>query len=172
MKYMLRVLYPGSFDPITKGHMNIVDQAKYLFGEVVIAVMPNSGKSNPMFTIDERLEIIKQVYKGYENVTVVKGEGTSVDMALLYGCKAIIRGMRDSNDFEGEFKMAQINNKITDNKIRTISLFPDLEYLLISSTVVKELFKYDKNIDDYTVPIVDQAMIKKRGVNHGIKGTR
>ena len=88
---MTKVLYPGSFDPITKGHMNIVEQASELFDEVIIAILQNP-KKNPMFTIQERLEMISELYKHYNNIKVVIGSGATVDIAILNDCKAIVRG--------------------------------------------------------------------------------
>ena len=97
---MTRVLYPGSFDPITKGHMNIVEQACELFDEVVIAILQNPQKKTGFFTIDERLEIIKELYKKMINVKVVAATGAAVDVALLNECKAIVRGLRGLSDYD------------------------------------------------------------------------
>lgn len=90
---MTKVLYPGSFDPITKGHMNIIEQASNLFDEVVIAVLQNPTKKNGLFTLEERLEMIKELYKKVDNIKVVTGNGASVDVAILYDCKAIIEDL-------------------------------------------------------------------------------
>ena len=109
---MTKILYPGSFDPITKGHMNIIEQASNLFDEVIIAVLQNPTKKNGLFTLEERFEIIKELYKNIDNIKVVTGNGASVDIALLYQCKAIIRGLRSLSDYDYEVGLQQINKDI------------------------------------------------------------
>ena len=165
---MTKVLYPGSFDPITKGHMNVINQASELFDEVIIAVLQNPLKSSGLFTVEERLEIIKELYKNINNVTVVTGSGASVDIALLHGCKALVRGLRSLSDYADEVKLCQVNKDISDNKINTIFLIADKEYQFISSSMVKEVFNLDKDISKYVEPIVKEKMlIKKRGIING-----
>lgn len=158
---MTKVLYPGSFDPITKGHMNIINHATELFNEVIIGVLVNSNKINAFFTPQERLEIIKELYKENENIKVVEASGASTDLAILYECKAIVKGLRSVTDFEYELQLAQINNDISDNKIKTICLFADSNLQNISSSAVKEIFNLDKNIDKYVDPLVKEKMLKK-----------
>ena len=109
---MTRVLYPGSFDPITKGHMNIVEQASELFDEVIVAILQNPRKT-PMFTTQERLEMISELYKHYDNIKVVIGTGAAVDIAVLHECKAIARGLRSLTDYDYEVQMQQINKDIS-----------------------------------------------------------
>lgn len=162
---MTKVLYPGSFDPMTKGHMNIVKQASELFDEVIIAVMQNPLKKANLFTPEERIEIIKKLYKKVNNVRVISGSGAAVDVALLNECKAIIRGLRSLSDYDYEVQLQQINKEISDNKINTICLFADKEYQFVSSSMVKEIFILDKDISKYVDPIVEEKMIiKKRGL--------
>ena len=95
---MTRVLYPGSFDPITKGHMNIIEQASELFDEVIIAVLQNPLKKSGLFSLEERMELIRNLYYKMDNIKVISGSGASVDIALLHNCKAIVRGLRSLND--------------------------------------------------------------------------
>ena len=161
---MTRVLYPGSFDPMTKGHMNIVEQASELFDEVVIAVMQNSSKKTGMFTIEERMEIIKELYKRMDNVKVISASGAAVDIALLNECKAIIRGLRSLSDYDYEVQLQQINKEISGNKVNTICLFADKEYQFVSSSMVKEVFNLDKDISRYVDPIVREKMLIKKGM--------
>lgn len=97
---MTKVLYTGSFDPLTKGHMNIIDQASTLFDEVYVAVLQNSKKGNGFFTIEERVALIKKIYQACENIKVITGSGAAVDIATLYECKAIVRGLRGLTDFD------------------------------------------------------------------------
>ena len=158
---MTKVLYTGSFDPITKGHMSIIDQASSLFEEVVVAVLQNS-KKNPLFTIEERVKLIKTLYNKYNNIKVVSGTGAAVDIALLHECNIILRGLRSLTDFDYEIGLANINKQISNNKINTLCLFADPNYQYISSSVVKEVFNLDKDIDLYVDPIVKDAMVKKK----------
>ena len=159
---MSKVLYPGSFDPITKGHMNIINQASDLFDEVVIAILVNPSKKLSMFSINQRIEIIKEIFKDNDKIKVVSGTGAAVDIALLNECKAIIRGLRGLSDYDYEVQLAQINKDISNNKVNTICLFADKEYQFISSSMVKEVFNLGKNIDKYVDPIVKEKMLELR----------
>ena len=161
---MTKVLYPGSFDPITKEHMNIVEQASDLFDEVVIAVMQNSSKKNGFFTIKERMEIIKELYKKMNNVKVISASGAAVDVALLNECKAIIRGLRSLSDYDYEVQLQQINKEISNNEVNTVCLFADKEYQFVSSSMVKEVFNLNKDISKYVNPIVKERMLIKKGM--------
>ena len=163
---MSKVLYPGSFDPITKGHMNIIEQASELFDEVIVAVMQNSSKSNGMFSLEERVRIISELYERYNNIRVVTGNGASVDLALLYECKAIIRGLRSLSDYDYEVGLQQINKDISNNKVNTVCLFADRDYQFISSSVVKEVMYLGKDISSYVDPLVEKEMKLKFCVKH------
>lgn len=159
---MTKVLYPGSFDPMTKGHMNIVEQASDLFDEVIIAVMQNPLKKSGLFTLEERMEIIKELYQRMNNVRVISGRGAAVDIALLNECKAIIRGLRSLSDYDYEVQLQQMNKEISGNKVNTICLFADKEYQFVSSSVVKEVLNLDKDISRYVDPIVEERMLAKK----------
>jgi len=159
---MNRVIYPGSFDPITKGHMDVINQASELFDEVIVAILHNPNKKNSFFTVKERLDMIKKLYEKSNNIKVVYGTGATVDLALLYDCKAIIRGLRGLSDYDYEVQLAQVNKDISNNKVNTICLFADKEYQFISSTIVKELLKLEKDISKYVEPYVEKKLILKR----------
>ena len=159
---MNKVLYPGSFDPITKGHMNIINQASNLFDEVVIAILINPSKKTSMFSLEERLEILKELYKSNNKIKVVSGTGAAVDIAILNECKAIVRGLRGLSDYDYEVQLAQINKDISNDQVNTICLFADKEYQFISSSMVKEVFNLNKDIDKYVDPIVKEKMLIKR----------
>lgn len=159
---MTKVLYPGSFDPMTKGHMNIVEQASDLFDEVIIAVMQNPLKKSGLFTLEERMEIIKELYQRMNNVRVISASGAAVDVALLNECKAIIRGLRSLNDYDYEVQLQQMNKEISDNKVNTICLFADKEYQFVSSSMVKKVLNLDKDISRYVDPIVRERMLVKK----------
>ena len=159
---MTKVLYPGSFDPMTKGHMNIVEQASELFDEVIIAVMQNPLKKSGMFTIEERIEIIKELYNKMNNIKVVSASGATVDVAIQNECKAIIRGLRSLSDYDYEVQMQQINKEISNNQVNTVCLFADKEYQFVSSSMVKEVLNLDKDISRYVDPIVRERMLVKK----------
>jgi len=159
---MTKVLYPGSFDPITKGHMNIITQASNLFDEVIIAILQNPNKKQSLFTLEERIKLIKELYKNYDNIKVVSGSGAAVDIAILNECKAIIRGLRSLSDYDYEVQLQQINKEISNGEINTVCLFADKEYQFVSSSVVKEVFNLNKDISKYVDPLVKQKMLEKK----------
>lgn len=158
---MMRVLYPGSFDPITKGHMNIIEQASKLFDEVTIAILQNPIKKSSFFTLEERFEILNKLYCNNPKVKIITSTSTATDLALDYKCKAIIRGIRSIKDFEYEKELAQINKDISDDKVNTLCLFADQGLETVSSSIVKEIFNLNKNISKYVDPIVEGKMILK-----------
>ena len=164
---MTRVLYPGSFDPITKGHMNIIEQASNLFDEIVVAVMQNPMKKTGLFTLEERFEIIKSLYERMNNIKVISATGAAVDVAMLNECKAIIRGLRSLSDFDYEVQLQQINKEMSNNEVNTMCLFADTEYQFVSSSMVKEVFDLDKDISKYVDQKVYKKMIEKRSNNYG-----
>ena len=154
---MIKVLYPGSFDPITYGHINIIEQACNLFDEIFVAVMYNSSKST-MFSIEERVSLIQELYKNNSKVKVISYAGATIDLALQYNCNAIVRGLRTLSDFEYEIQMSQINKQLSENKINTISLFAESNLENVSSSMVKEILNLDKDISNYVPPLVEKAM--------------
>lgn len=158
---MKRAFYAGSFDPITKGHLNVIHQASNLFDEIVVAVMQNSSKKNYFFTLEERVELVKETVKGLDNVVVITGNGTAVKLAQKNDCQTMIRGLRGVTDFDYEIQLATTNRKLSNREISTICLFPDQEYQYISSSIVRELFALDEPINDYVEPSVEKAMVKK-----------
>ncbi len=159
---MRRVLYPGSFDPMTKGHMNIVSQASELFDEVIIAVMRNRSKKEPFFSFEERLELIQKLYEHIDKVKVIMGSGAAVDLAILHQCSAIVRGLRGLSDYDYEVQLRQFNKDFSDDAMNSVFFVADKDYQFISSTGVKEAFFLDKSIDKYVEPVVRDAMIEKK----------
>ena len=157
---MIKVLYPGSFDPITYGHINIIEQACNLFDEIFVAVMYNSSK-NTMFSIEERVSLIQELYKNNSKVKVISYAGATIDLALQCNCNAIVRGLRTLSDFEYEIQMSQINKQLSENKINTISLFAEINLENVSSIMVKEILSLDKDISNYVPPLVEKAMKEK-----------
>ena len=158
---MMKVLYPGSFDPITKGHMNIINQSTELFDEIVVAVLRNPLKNNHFFTEEERVDLIKKIYINNDKVKVIASDEASSDLAIKLNCKAIVRGLRSITDFDYEIELAQINKDISDNQVNTICLFADPTLQNISSSAVKQVFYLNKNISKYVDETVEFAMKKK-----------
>lgn len=158
---MTKVLYPASFDPITYGHMNVIEQASKIFDEVVIAVMQNPSKDVGFFTLEERKQLIEKIYEGAQNIKVLLGTGAAVDVAIKNDCKALIRGLRSISDFEKEIGEAIINKSISNGQMNTLCFFADSNYQFLSSSVVRELYYLDKDITNYVHPIVHEGMQKK-----------
>ncbi len=158
---MNKVLYPGSFDPITKGHMNIIEQATNLFDEVIVAVLVNLSKKNYFFSTDERVNMIKEIYKHNPKVKVISSTMAAVDVAMENDCQGIIRGLRSVSDFDYEIALSQINKNISDKKVNTICLFADSNYQFISSSMVKEVFSFGKDISLYVHESVEKRMKEK-----------
>ena len=133
-------VYPGSFDPITNGHLDIIERASRIFDKVIVGVLNNKNK-NPRFTADERVMLIEKVTADLENVQVASFDGLLVDFARTYGANVIIKGLRTVNDFEYEFQMALLN-KTLDNECETMFMMTNSKYSYISSSMVNELASY------------------------------
>lgn len=159
---MTKVIVPGSFDPITLGHQNIIEQACYLFDEVIIAILNNHNKHSSFFKVEERIEIVKQLYEKINKIRVVTFDGALVDLAILNECKIIIRGLRGLSDLDYEIQLAQVNNDLSNNKVRTMCLFPDIQYQYLSSSMVKGVNALDKSVEKYVDPIVYKKILTKR----------
>ncbi len=158
---MTKVLYPGSFDPITYGHMNVIEQASNMFDEIIIAVMQNPLKNHGFFTLEERKQLIERIYEEAQNIKVVLGSGAAVDVALKYDCKALVRGLRGVTDFDSELQLASINKNISNGQINTVCLFADNNYQYLSSSAVREIIYLDQDVSNYIHPIVYESMQKK-----------
>lgn len=140
-------IYPGSFDPITSGHLNIIRRAANIFDELIVCVMVNAGK-HPMFTLEERTELIRRVTKDIPNITVESSNKLLAEFAREKGSCVIVKGLRAVSDFENEFQMALINRKINPD-LDTMFLTADSEYMYMSSSVVKELGRYGVELDEF-----------------------
>ena len=130
-------IYPGSFDPITNGHADIVKRAAAVFDKVIVAVSVNSQKT-PLFSIEERIDLAKQVFSEFDNVEVVTFTGLLADYAKTVGAKTIIKGLRAVSDFEYEFQMAHMNRKLYP-EVETMFMMSSLKYSYLSSSIVKEV---------------------------------
>ena len=140
-------IYPGSFDPITSGHLNIIRRAANIFDKLIVCVMVNSGK-NPMFTLEERVELIRRVTQDLPNVEVDHSAELLAEYAKRKGSCVIVKGLRASSDFENEFQMALINHKLNPN-LDTMFLTAESQYMYLSSSTVKELGSYDVDLSDF-----------------------
>jgi len=135
------VVYPGSFDPITNGHLDIIERAAKVFDKVIVAVLENPEKKNPLFSANERVELIKRVVSKIENVEVESFRGLLIDFMKKKDSKIIIKGLRAVSDFEYEFQMALMNNKLDEN-IETLFMMTSSQYSYLSSSAVKQVAMY------------------------------
>lgn len=140
-------IYPGSFDPVTTGHLNIIERAAKIFDHVIVCVMVNAGK-NPLFTLDERVALIKKVTDHLPNVEVDCSDLLLADYAKKRGSCVIVKGLRAGSDFENEFQMAMINRKINP-QLDTMFLTAEHQYMSLSSSAVKELGKYNVDLSEF-----------------------
>jgi pantetheine-phosphate adenylyltransferase len=152
-------LYPGSFDPMTRGHLDILDRACLIFDRVVIAVLENPAKS-PLFTTEERVELIRASIDGGGRVEVGTFNGLTVDYAAEVGAIAIVRGLRVTSDFENEFQMTLMNRRLNPD-IHTVFLMTSFSNVFISSSIIKEVFRLGGTIDDAVPPACAAALRRK-----------
>ena len=159
---MKTVICPGSFDPVTLGHMDIITRASNLFDKVIVAVLNNSAK-NPSFTIDERMALLKETTKDFDNVEISTFDGLLVDFAKIKGASAVVKGLRAVTDFEYEFQMSMINKKLCP-EIETVFLNTSQEYMYLSSSVVKQIARAGGDISKF-VPAEIRDKIVDRLIN-------
>ncbi|MBX5436267.1 MAG: pantetheine-phosphate adenylyltransferase [Alicyclobacillaceae bacterium] len=152
-------VYPGSFDPITNGHLDVLSRACGLFDQVIVAVLQNPGK-HPLFSVEERMGLIREVTKGLPNVVVDSFMGLLVHYVELKGASCIIRGLREISDFENELRMAHMNRKLNEAAV-TVFIPTSYNYSYLSSSLIKEIAIHGGNIADFVPPAVEQAMYAK-----------
>ena len=156
---MKRAIYPGSFDPVTFGHLDIIERSAGLFDELIIGVLYNSQK-NALFSIDERVSMIKELTAKYENVRVMAFEGLLVEFAKEIEANVIVRGLRAVTDFEYELQIAQ-TNKVEYPKLETIFLTTSLNYSYLSSTIVREFASYGGDISRFVPAEIIPKILSK-----------
>jgi len=149
-------IYPGTFDPITNGHLDIVQRAARLFDKVIVTIARNSSK-NPMFTEQERLSLITTAIKGNKRVEVDVFDGLLVDYARKKKATAIVRGLRAISDFEYEFQMALMNRKLND-QIETVFMMPNSKYTFLNSSIVREIARLGGEVKEFVPPVVQKAL--------------
>lgn len=157
---MRRAIYPGSFDPVTNGHLDVIDRARKLFDEVIVAVAHNDQKQ-PLFTLEERLELLRATIGNIERVKIAPLDGLLVDFAVKQQATAVIRGLRAVSDFEFEFQMALMNRKL-EARVETIFLMPKEEYTYLSSRIVKEIARLGGDIAKFVPPAAVEAFRRKQ----------
>jgi pantetheine-phosphate adenylyltransferase len=154
-------IYPGSFDPVTNGHLDVIQRAGTLFDDLIVAVAFNDQKHNStLFSIDERIDLLRQTCDHKRNVRVVRLDGLLVDFARREKVDTIVRGLRAISDFEFEFQMALMNRKM-EPMLETIFMMPKEEYTYISSRIVKEIARLGGNVQSFVPDCVVQALAKK-----------
>jgi pantetheine-phosphate adenylyltransferase len=140
----VKAIYPGTFDPPTNGHVDLIQRGSKLFDHLTVAILMNSAK-NPLFTVAERMEMLKEATKPLGNVSVAKFDGLMVEFARTAGATAVLRGIRAISDYEGEFQMALMNRRLAP-EIETVFLQPAGRYSFVSSRMVKEVFSFGGDI--------------------------
>ena len=158
---MIRAVYPGTFDPITRGHEDLVARAAKLFGEVIVAVAHSQTK-RPFFTLEERVGLAQDVLREYKNVRVVGFGGLLSEFLKVQDASVIMRGLRAVSDFEYEFQMAGMNRKLNPG-VETMFLTPSDKYMFISATIVREIATLGGDVSDFVHPLTVKALMGKVG---------
>ncbi|MGN0242474.1 MAG: pantetheine-phosphate adenylyltransferase [Lachnospiraceae bacterium] len=155
----MRAVYPGSFDPVTNGHLDIIKRSAAVVDHLIIGVLNNS-KKQPLFSVEERVELLKSVTKEFPNVEVQAFDGMTVEFAKKNDAQLIVRGLRAVTDFENEMQIAQTNHSL-EPSIDTMFLTTSLEYAFLSSTIVKEVAYYHGDISHFVPPVVQESIQNK-----------
>ncbi len=160
---MVRAIYPGTFNPITKGHEDLVQRAACLFDEVVVAIAQSANK-NPLFSLEERVALAQEVLAPLDNVRVVGFDNLLADFAKTMGAQVMIRGLRAVSDFEYEFQLASMNRRLAP-EIESLFLMPSEQYSFVSSTLVREVAQHGGDVDAFVSPAVSTVIKSK--FDHG-----
>jgi pantetheine-phosphate adenylyltransferase len=156
---MHTAVYPGTFDPITNGHTDLIKRAAALFERVIVAVAQDTGKA-PMCAVEERVELVNKALPEVDNVVVMPFQGLLVEFCRQQGAKVVIRGLRAVSDFEFEFQLAGMNRRLAP-EVETIFLTPAEQYAFISSTLVREIFRLGGDVSEFVHPEVQRALRDK-----------
>jgi len=154
-----RAIYPGSFNPVTYGHIDIIERASRQVDELIVGVLINKTKT-PLFSVEECVKMLEEVTNHLENVKIVAFEGLLIDFAKQMKANLIIRGLRGSTDFDYELQMAQ-TNRVLNPDIETIFLLTDLKYSYLSSTTVKEVASFDGDISQFVPDVIEKKILEK-----------
>jgi pantetheine-phosphate adenylyltransferase len=153
-------VFPGSFDPLTSGHVDIIERALAIFDRVIVAVLLNADKT-PLFSVDERVAMIREVYRDRPRIEVDTFDGLLVDYARRQGAQAIVRGLRAVSDFEYEFQMALMNRRLSQ-ELETVFLMPAEQFTYTSSRLIKEVFRLGGAVSGLVPPVVEQRLRQKQ----------
>ena len=158
----VKAIYPGTFDPLTNGHLDLIARGSKFVDELVVAILRNSEKGVPLFTVDERLEMIQEAITEarFENVSVTTFNGLLVDFARAQGAKAVLRGIRAISDYEYEFQMAMMNRKL-DPALETLFMMPAEKYTYVSSRLIKGVFRLGGDVSSLVPPLVVERLKAK-----------
>ena len=156
---MLRAIYPGSFDPVTNGHLDVIRRSSKMVDELIVGVLNNNAKM-PLFSVEERVRMLEEVTKDIPNVRIYPFDGLLIDFAAKMEAGVVIRGLRAITDFEYELQMSQ-TNRVIASQIDTIFLTTNLKYSYLSSTIVKEIARYHGNINEFLHPYVAEKVREK-----------
>jgi pantetheine-phosphate adenylyltransferase len=154
-----RAVYPGSFDPVTNGHIDLIQRSSTLFDKVIVAILRNTDKT-PLFTVEERTEMLQEVIRDFKNVSVASFEGLLVDFVERIGASVIIRGIRAISDYEYELQMALMNRRLS-NKVETVFMLPAESYSFLSSKLVKEIAQHGRSIRGFAPDYVETRLRRK-----------
>ena len=163
---MLRAIYPGSFDPVTYGHLDIIRRSCKIVDELVVGVLNNNAKM-PLFSVEERVKMLEEVTKDFPNVKIIPFEGLLVEFAKQMDAKVIVRGLRAITDFEYELQMSQTNHKI-EPEIETLFLTTSLEFSFLSSTTVKEVASFGGDITQFVPEVIVRKIKEKMEERKGV----
>ena len=158
---MVKAVYPGSFDPVTNGHMDIIRRAANVADELIVGILINRAKT-PLFSVDERVRMLQEATRMFPNVKIVPFEGLLIDFARKMGAHFVIRGLRAITDFEYEMQMAQTNYKL-EPRIETMFLTTGIEYSYLSSSTVREIATFGGDVSQFVPDVVLQALERKTG---------
>lgn len=156
-------VYPGTFDPLTRGHEDLVRRAASMFDRVIVGVAQSAGK-RPLFSLDERVELATEVLASFDNVTVVGFSGLLMDFIRSHGARVIVRGLRAVSDFEYEFQMAGMNRRLYPD-VETVFLTPGEEFMFVSATMVREIGLLGGDVSTFVQPVVAERITRKVGVS-------
>ena len=159
-------VFPGSFDPVTIGHRDIIERAAKLFDRVYVSIVPNGTKTHPMFSDEQKLALMRVSVEDLPNVEAELGGGLLTDYALRTGAQFLVRGVRNSVDFDAEQQLSLIYRDVSEGKLETVLLVAEPKYQHISSTMVREMIKYGQNLEKY-MPLRAAALVKEWGEDHG-----
>jgi len=158
--HTVKAIYPGTFDPLTNGHLDLIARGSKIVDELVVAILRNAEKGSPLFTVPERVDMIAEAVKEFGNVTVATFDGLLVDFCRQQGAKAVLRGIRAISDYEYEFQMAMMNRKL-DPELETLFMMPAEKYTYVSSRLIKNVFELGGDVTALVPPLVVERLKEK-----------